>query len=521
MRGAGALLALAFAPAVMAGAAGLGELQSVAVDSDGLEAWVAVHPGAEPPSRPARSRVATRPVQAAAGLETEHRPRDLTAELVGQGREARVRLTATDVRPGQGFEVLLELNTPAGRLARGYRIDPTAAGGSGRALGPLRFGPTTSGQTLYRIANAVRPRAVTGNQMMLALLAVNPDRFNRNNVNALQRGVLLDIPAEDALELVPMAEADQRVRAQNKAWLDSDADMPAQASPEPPVEAESRDPAPDPAAADPGLSIRPLRLLPPPEALVSEVLETPTFQRLQGQIERMQASNEALAQENRELETTLATMQQSLGDLQAELAAAREPVGPARVIDAVQAQWRQATTTPAQALQLPLVQYTLLGLLGLGLLTLWIIGSRRRRREVAEQSMPARWQPRTGHPEPSADTADVALGEVSVQDRAVDHTAALAAADELIAHGRLDEAQTRLDDALGAAPDDLALRLKLLDVLYLRGDRSGFEAEAHVLHAQLGDASDERWQRVQAQGRTLAPAHPLFAGPAGAPPESG
>jgi len=135
--------------------------------------------------------------------------------------------------------------------------------------------------------------------------------------------------------------------------------------------------------------------------------------------------------------------------------------------------------------------------------------------------MPARWQPQTGRPEPSADTADVALGDGSVEDRAVDHAAALAAADELIAHGRLDEAQTRLDDALGAAPDDLALRLKLLDVLYLRGDRSGFEAEAHVLHAQLGDASDARWQRVQAQGRTLAPAHPLFAGPAGAPPASG
>jgi pilus assembly protein FimV len=515
MRVAAALLALAFAPTVAAGAAALGALQSITVDSDGLEAWVSVHPGAEPMGRLTRSRVSTRPVQAAAGLATEQRPRDLTAELVGQGTDARVRLTATDIRPGQRFEVLLELNTPAGRLARGYRIAATPTGASGQVLGPSRFGPTTSQQNLYRIANAIRPRAVTGNQMMLALLAANPDRFNRNNINALQRGVLLDIPSEDELELVPIAEADQRVRAQNKAWLDNGTDNPTRANPEPTVAARTRDPAPGPVTADPGLSIRPLRLLPPPEALVSEVLETPTFQRLEQQIEQMRASNETLAQENRQLERSLAAMQQSLVDLQGELAVAREPDGVAQLISAAETQWQRAMTEPQQAWRVPLLQYTLLGVLGLGLMSLWIIGGRRRRRAVAERSMPARWQPQTGRPESSPDTADVVLGDTSVQGQAVDHDSALEAAGELIAHGRLDEAQMRLDDALGAAPDDLDLRLKLLDVLYMRGDRAGFEAEAHVLHAQLGDDSDERWQRVQAQGRTLAPTHPLFAGPTG------
>ena len=57
------------------------------------------------------------------------------------------------------------------------------------------YGPVGRGETLWAIANKVRPRDAGIQSMMLALLRNNPQAFSLDNVNALKTGAVLRIPA--------------------------------------------------------------------------------------------------------------------------------------------------------------------------------------------------------------------------------------------------------------------------------------------------------------------------------------
>jgi pilus assembly protein FimV len=98
---------------------------------------------------------------------------------------------------------------PLPRLAR-------PAGGP--VLTPESYGPTAKADTLWSIANRVRPDSVSNNQMMLALLRANPEAFDRQNVNALKTGVVLRIPKEADMVTVSQAEALEEVKRQHAVW---------------------------------------------------------------------------------------------------------------------------------------------------------------------------------------------------------------------------------------------------------------------------------------------------------------
>jgi pilus assembly protein FimV len=79
------------------------------------------------------------------------------------------------------------------------------------------YGPVRRGETLWSIADRVRPSGTSIQAMMLALLKANPDAFNIDNINALKTGAVLRIPAEDELR-IGRAEALAETTRQHALW---------------------------------------------------------------------------------------------------------------------------------------------------------------------------------------------------------------------------------------------------------------------------------------------------------------
>ncbi len=93
----------------------------------------------------------------------------------------------------------------------------TESGAAQRAAGSARtLGPTNSSDTLWKIAERVRPNnSVSMQQVMLALQDLNPDAFIGDNINRLKRGEVLRIPDLDQIQSRSRAEANRQVAVQN------------------------------------------------------------------------------------------------------------------------------------------------------------------------------------------------------------------------------------------------------------------------------------------------------------------
>ncbi|WP_405224019.1 FimV/HubP family polar landmark protein [Lentisalinibacter sediminis] len=72
-------------------------------------------------------------------------------------------------------------------------------------------------ETLWGIAQRVRPSGLTMNQVMVALYENNPEAFD-GNINRLREGAVLRIPSEDAMYGINRSEAVAEVSRQNQAW---------------------------------------------------------------------------------------------------------------------------------------------------------------------------------------------------------------------------------------------------------------------------------------------------------------
>jgi len=57
-----------------------------------------------------------------------------------------------------------------------------------------RYGPVQGGETLYRIALKYQQPGATVAQLMMSIFEANPDAFERENINRLKVGKVLDIP---------------------------------------------------------------------------------------------------------------------------------------------------------------------------------------------------------------------------------------------------------------------------------------------------------------------------------------
>ncbi len=81
------------------------------------------------------------------------------------------------------------------------------------------YGPVTATDTLWSLAERVRPdETVSVQRMMLALLEANPEAFSVQNVSALKVGAVLRIPTREEIGPDTKAEALAEVRRQHAAW---------------------------------------------------------------------------------------------------------------------------------------------------------------------------------------------------------------------------------------------------------------------------------------------------------------
>jgi FimV-like protein len=162
----------------------------------------------------------------------------------------------------------LQMSWPGGQLIRQYTllIDPvrrierasvaTAAPAAAPAAQPRTaiaqpraleaYGPVKPGETLWPIAQQLRPRGVTTQQMAIALLRANPQAFIDNNVNRLRAGATLSIPPLDVIQQLDAAAARAEFAAQTRP---RQAVPPVATSPRA-LETAAR-PAPVPAATEP------------------------------------------------------------------------------------------------------------------------------------------------------------------------------------------------------------------------------------------------------------------------------
>ena len=327
---------------------------------------------------------------------------------------AAIRVESTQSSAVLPVELRLVVEWPRGRMQQDYRLGIEGSSLRAEPLSVLRFGPTDARMNLYRLADLLRPDSISINQMMLRLLADNPNAFAIEHVNALEVDRYLQVPAVGSSGYLSAEQADAIVSRQLDEW----------------------------------------------ESVALNIEESlPRLAGVQTDVARSDHIRQQLAEENQRLGARISALQ---NEVLALTQANRAPVAMAG--EAAQAP--PAETSAANVID----DWRALGLVMAGLVVIvwWL---RRRRHPV-----------------------DELLIEV----------------DEQVNKGQLDAAQEKLDVALGQAPERIDWRLRLLQILAYREDAVGFESEAYVLHAQLDDKNDPRWQEVARRGRVLLPEHPLF-----------
>ncbi|RTK99458.1 MAG: tetratricopeptide repeat protein, partial [Lysobacterales bacterium] len=88
----------------------------------------------------------------------------------------------------------------------------------------------------------------------------------------------------------------------------------------------------------------------------------------------------------------------------------------------------------------------------------------------------------------------------------------------LMSLGNHAEARALLESALAAAPDNTALRMRLLEVLHTLRDAAAFRREVGPLRQLVYGDTDPMWLRVARMGRELCPDDPMFIGTVAATP---
>ncbi|MDB6011797.1 MAG: hypothetical protein JWL65_4047 [Gammaproteobacteria bacterium] len=125
-------------------------------------------------------------------------------------------------------------------------------------------------------------------------------------------------------------------------------------------------------------------------------------------------------------------------------------------------------------------------------------------------------RPRFGGAAPAASTAR----HVSTSDETISSEAAinldqgdpLAEADFHMAYGLYDQAADLIRIAINREPNRRDLKLKLLEVFFVWGNKEQFLHAAHELAATRAEAAPGEWEKIVIMGKQLAPEDALFAG---------
>jgi pilus assembly protein FimV len=132
-------------------------------------------------------------------------------------------------------------------------------------------------------------------------------------------------------------------------------------------------------------------------------------------------------------------------------------------------------------------------------------------------------KPRLVEPRPEAVEAPAATKRVSADDTLSSETAvrfdqqdALAEADFHMAYGLYDQAADLVKIAISREPARRDLKLKLLEIYFVWGNRDLFLETARDLHQSRDQSAAGEWDKVLIMGKQIAPEDSIFKGGAGA-----
>ena len=81
------------------------------------------------------------------------------------------------------------------------------------------YGPVQSNETLWQIADALRPAGISVHQMMIALYRANPDAFLNGDINLLKKGQVLQVPEENEIRGIGRSEAVAEFGRLSEGWI--------------------------------------------------------------------------------------------------------------------------------------------------------------------------------------------------------------------------------------------------------------------------------------------------------------
>jgi len=190
---------------------------------------------------PVSHRQATPAISAPETVSTAPSVKPAKPEAAATEEEFVPPPSAIPVKPGAKAPVVAEKEAP--KQAAPAKSMPAAAPGG------IVYGPVKANETLWRIAQQVRPSGdITVQQMMMALLKANPYAFFDNNINRLKKGFVLRIDDPAMIKAMSKAEAAREVSRQTRDWQDYRAAMAKKAPARKPV-ASAKAPAGAVAAA--------------------------------------------------------------------------------------------------------------------------------------------------------------------------------------------------------------------------------------------------------------------------------
>lgn len=441
------------------------------------------------------------------------------------------------------------------------------------AAGELTYGPVKYNDTLYEIANRMRPSGVTVNQMMLALVRNNPNAFYNGNVNQLKAGYVLRVEDPAALSEFSVAQADAEVARQRNEWqMRKSGKLVRQA--EAPAGGRVARGGEGAGAAGSVADQARLKLVAPGSKGAGSGAGEENVEQLRQDLLLAAEALDANRQETEELKARLSEMEEQLTAMQRlitlkddEMLAMQKQMGGAATKpeaampeavekeEAAKAAMPEAgaeaekmageAATPAPAAEAPkaapkpapkpameepgllddpMVLYGGIGILLL-IVAAVVIQRRRRMQGGFEESILNVGGGEGGNVGATAETmaqggessmvSDFAMSEMSGMSGIEADSAEVdpvSEADVYLAYGRHQQAEDILKEALEKDPQRHEIKLKLLEVYFAAKNRESFEQHAQELHDSLGDESDPLWAKAVTMGSQLCPGSELFGG---------
>jgi pilus assembly protein FimV len=438
---------------------------------------------------------------------------------------------------------------------------------------PGTYGEVQRGETLWGIARSLRPGGVTMNQMMVAIYEANPQAFNAN-MNILRRGAILRIPELSDIQALDTRSATAEVQRHTDTWQGRVVEQEPRLILVPPSEdvavAALDSGSPDAAASDVGALDEPApsREVEPGERLIDvQDTELAALQnRVGAEPEQAAVPPAPGVDPGVELES-----EQVFAD--APPIAVEEPPAPAPVVTEPAVAPTPAPTRPVEPE--PSLLETLLGWIampivwigaGAVVVVVGLLLFLRGRGRAEPEDVTGKWealeaelgddvareatarlrrqapnedfvvQEQAAEPEPqevpsppaaapirtrasAAPAAAAALTEPEPADQTLssqtvinlDQADPIAEADFHMAYGLYDQAADLVSKAVQAQPKRRDLKLKLLEVFFVWGNKESFLKTAKGLREEIGGRADPDWDKVVIMGKQICPDEPLFA----------